>query len=177
MDVDEPNLEIWRNGWIDEIESARLRHLTSNQEQDESRSGRQLGNEKNGYQDRDMSEASTATLRQMKQTRESTAAMRGASEIPELQLSLASAIDIDMPETSRPATAKAKKFTVIVAIDFGTTFSSVAFAMHEEGRRPMIKMIANYPDDARARQGRPTLEVPTQSWYPVGILIQRSLRS
>lgn len=168
MDVDEPNLEVWRKECIEAIETAGLGQLTSNQDQDESRSERQLGNVRKrfSYQDREMSEASTATLQHISQTRESTATLRGVSDLSEPHLSSSDAMDIDMQEASRPSTAKARKPTIIVATDFGTTFSSVAFAMREEGWRPMIKIVANYPDDARARQGRPSLEVPTESWYP-----------
>lgn len=163
MDVDEPELEVWRHEWIDEIESARFARLTSNRGHDETGSRRQEGQQ---YQAREMSEASTATLRQMTHSRESTATMRGLSEVLSPRPSSADVMDIDEAERGPPLTPKVKEPTVIVATDFGTTFSSVAFAINEGGRRPRVKMVANYPDDPRISQGRPSLEVPTESWYP-----------
>ena len=113
-----------------------------------------------------MSEASTATLRQMTQSRESSATVRAMSEALNSRDYSADAMDVDGPEIALPPTANVKKSTIIVATDFGTTFSSVAFAMRGTGRNPRVKMVANYPDDTRILQGRPNLEVPTESWYP-----------
>jgi hypothetical protein len=166
MDVDERKLEIWRHQMIEDIESANLAQITDNQHYQEFEWRRQHKEDQDGYRDREMSEASTATLPQMPQSRESTATMRGISEMPGRRTYLADAMEIDTQVPGQPSSATAKKSTLIVATDFGTTFSSVAFAMREEGRRPRIKMIAHYPDDPRSLQGRPSLEVPTESWYP-----------
>jgi hypothetical protein len=163
MDIDEPNLEVWRHEWIDEMESARFARLTSNQSLDEPGSRRPDSEQ---YRDREMSEASTATLRQNTQSRESTATIRGASEVLYSRLYSADAMNIDEPDIGLPSTANANKSAIIVATDFGTTFSSVAFATREAGRHGKIRMVARYPDDVRILQGRPSLEVPTESWYP-----------
>ena len=166
MDVDEPELAVRIHERIEEIDSARHARLKANHNRngEDLRSRHETG--RNGYEDREMSEASAATLQHKPQSRESTATMRGVSEIPNPQGHSVDAMDIDIPEARETSSANAKKPTVIVATDFGTTFSSVAFALCEDGRRPRVKMVANYPDDPRALQGRPSLEVPTESWYP-----------
>lgn len=53
---------------------------------------------------------------------------------------------------------------IIVATDFGTTFSAVAFARREEHAR--VHIVVNYPHDPMDLCGRPTREVPSQIWYP-----------
>ncbi|PQE29190.1 Hsp70 family protein [Rutstroemia sp. NJR-2017a BBW] len=51
---------------------------------------------------------------------------------------------------------------LIVATDFGTTFSCVAFA----SKRGDIGIVRNYPGDPMTMQGNPRSDVPTESWYP-----------
>jgi hypothetical protein len=53
----------------------------------------------------------------------------------------------------------------IIATDFGTTFSSVAFSKRENGRWGNPQTILDYPSDPRI-WGKQSLEVPTESWYP-----------
>ena len=74
--------------------------------------------------------------------------------------------DIDtLPEidTSKPR--------FIVAVDFGTTFSSVSFVAIESQENPQliggrrIGSIKNYPDDQSTNGGQ-AREVPTEMWYP-----------
>lgn len=74
--------------------------------------------------------------------------------------------DIDtLPEidTSKPR--------FIVAVDFGTTFSSVSFVAIESQEQPQliggrrIRSIKNYPDDQSTNGGQ-AREVPTEMWYP-----------
>ncbi|OCL14979.1 hypothetical protein AOQ84DRAFT_307992 [Glonium stellatum] len=59
----------------------------------------------------------------------------------------------------------------IVAVDFGTTFSSVSFVAIESHEQPQliggrrIRSIKNYPDD-QSTDGGQAREVPTEIWYP-----------
>jgi hypothetical protein len=117
---------------------------------------------------REMSVASTSTLLPFSasQSRNATPLMGRATGLlertsrhPEPEHD---EMDIDMPDIEEPSEPP-----IIVATDFGTTFSAVAYAKREENNaHPRIKIIANYPDDPRAMQGKPGLEVPTESWYP-----------
>lgn len=58
--------------------------------------------------------------------------------------------------------------TFIVATDFGTTFSSVAFTKCRPGRTPwskdIIRSISNYPHDPTIGE-KQSFVVPTASWY------------
>jgi hypothetical protein len=61
---------------------------------------------------------------------------------------------------------------LIVAIDFGTTFSSVAYACVKNGMQPgelnidNVRCIENYPDyRAPAGAQEPRYDVPTELWY------------
>ncbi|KAJ8064182.1 hypothetical protein OCU04_006533 [Sclerotinia nivalis] len=51
---------------------------------------------------------------------------------------------------------------LIIATDFGTTFSCVAFAS-EKGD---IRIVKGYPADPMTLQRNPRSDVPTESWYP-----------
>jgi hypothetical protein len=163
MEVDYASLEVFRQEWIDGIENARLGALADESIDDRNKS-RGLDNQL--YRNRETSEASTATLRQTSQSRESTTTMRGISEVRNYRPLSADAMDIEEAGTGRHSVPKSKKSTVIVATDFGTTFSAVAFAKIEDRRLSRVKIVANYPDDPRSLQGRPSLEVKTESWYP-----------
>jgi hypothetical protein len=70
-----------------------------------------------------------------------------------------------MTGTDLPADSHRKH--LIIAIDYGTTFSSVAFALLErkgqEASMSQIKTIRKYPGD---RTPTPINEVPTEIWYP-----------
>ncbi|OJJ45229.1 hypothetical protein ASPZODRAFT_548791 [Penicilliopsis zonata CBS 506.65] len=60
----------------------------------------------------------------------------------------------------------------LLAIDFGTTFSSLAFAVLHPGDRPLgftandVHCITDFPD-AQISSGGKRNEVPSQSWYPM----------
>lgn len=73
--------------------------------------------------------------------------------------------DIDMTGTDIPAGSHRKH--LIIAVDYGTTFSSIAFALLEkrgqEASLSEIKTISKYPGD---RTPNPINEVPTELWYP-----------
>jgi hypothetical protein len=73
--------------------------------------------------------------------------------------------DICMTDTDLPAGFDRKH--LIIAIDYGTTFSSVAFAsLQRKGQElslSQIKTIRKYPGD---RTPTPINEVPTEIWYP-----------
>lgn len=56
----------------------------------------------------------------------------------------------------------------ILATDFGTTFSSVAFTKIQGGAIGEITSIVNWPHDPTIH-GMKSLQVPTESWYPVKI--------
>jgi hypothetical protein len=99
---------------------------------------------------RDMSVATTATLR------ESSPTVVDEWEQPAQSHAADSPMDVDdLPQTE-------DNVPLIVATDFGTTFSCVAFA----SKRGDIGIIRNYPEDPMNIQGNPRSDVPTESWYP-----------
>jgi hypothetical protein len=155
MATEHPDLESFRQQRIAELEEERLTRLTG---------GRQPELQ------REMSEASTATLLPMSISGQSTPTMRAMSQTtdPELQndpivgldrMDIDSTDTMDFPpeEDNRP---------LIIATDFGTTFSSVAFARRGTEQRPVVDTITNFPHDPLSLAGRPTIQVPTESWYP-----------
>jgi hypothetical protein len=151
MDADFQRMELWRRELMIDIETAGLLQPRNDQSQS---------------QDRAMSEASSTTLRDMSQSRESTVTIIAHSDKPYPPLDSLDAMDIDVPETTGPSKSTREPPTLIVGTDFGTTFSSIAFALCDGVTPPSVKMIANYPQDPMTMQGRPSLEVPTESWYP-----------
>lgn len=147
MDIDDQKLARWRHEFIVDIETAKLAKIESGQ-----------------TQDRGVSEATTATLQNIPQSRESTATIRAVSEFPHAPQDPTDAMDIDEPEAT--LNTEPDPPSLVVATDFGTTFSSIAFAFRDGEHLPTVKMIMNYPNDPGAFQGRPGLQVPTESWYP-----------
>ena len=151
MDVEKPeyehpDLEPFRRVRIAEMEEERFRRLTGTQQRQQAR---------------EVSEASTSTLRPLSMSGDSTPTMSEASEV------LYDRMDVDTPQTAASdgiLSRENQEAPIIVATDFGTTFSAVAFARRE--KHPRIDMIINYPDDPRSDMGRKNLEVPTESWYP-----------
>ena len=146
MNDNDRTLELWRNEFIVDIETARLARHARGQ-----------------AQDREMSEASTETLRSIPPSRESTVTVRAISETPHLLADLADTMDLDEPENGQSTNTRPEA-ALVVATDFGTTFSAVAFACRDGTQLPNIRMITGYPADPRAG-GRAGLEVPTESWY------------
>ncbi|CZR66777.1 related to hsp70 protein [Phialocephala subalpina] len=55
----------------------------------------------------------------------------------------------------------------IIATDFGTTFSAVAYIRRTDGRPSKSRMITNYNEDPIALNGHPNPQVPTESCYIV----------
>lgn len=148
MNVNVRKLELWRSEFIVDIETARLAQHARDQ-----------------GQDREMSEASTETLRSMPPSRESTATIKAISEVSHLPADSADAMDIDEPENVQSLNATSEP-ALVVATDFGTTFSAVAFAFRDGAHLPTVRMITDYPGDPRTYGGKAGLEVPTESWYP-----------
>jgi hypothetical protein len=113
-----------------------------------------------------VSEATSATLRPSSRSLWSTPTVEGMSEVsaPAFTGGFPSADrDMDLTETSSQATSNEPSF--IIATDFGTTFSSVAFAKREHGQWGDPQSISNYSSDPMP-WGKNSLEVPTESWYP-----------
>jgi hypothetical protein len=124
-----------------------------------------------GVQDREMSEASTSTWIAMSDSRESTVTMRGMSETPSIPGAwnsplLDDRMDLDPPEFGDASQGIKKEEPFIVATDFGTTFSSIAFARRGPRTRPEIQVISNYPNDPCFQPYAKSFQVPTESWYP-----------
>jgi hypothetical protein len=126
-----------------------------------------------GVQDREMSEASTSTLFAMSESRESTVTMRGTSETPSIPGAwnspsplLDDRMDLDPPEFGDASQSTKKQEPFIIATDFGTTFSSIAFARRGPRTRPEIQVISNYPNDPCIQPYTKSFQVPTESWYP-----------
>lgn len=55
----------------------------------------------------------------------------------------------------------------IIATDFGTTFSAVAYVRCTNGHLPKSRIITNYNEDPVALNGHPNPQVPTESCYIV----------
>ncbi|KAE8452609.1 hypothetical protein EG329_013868 [Mollisiaceae sp. DMI_Dod_QoI] len=53
----------------------------------------------------------------------------------------------------------------IIATDFGTTFSAVAFIRRAAGQPSKPQIISNYNDDPITLTGHPNVQVATESWY------------
>jgi hypothetical protein len=118
------------------------------------------------------SEATSFTLRPSSASIWSTPTAEGRSEVsgPAFRADLPSA-DEDLEERFSDVTPKQPTF--IIATDFGTTFSSVAFAKRESGRWGNIQSISNYPYDPMP-WGKNSFEIPTESWYPDVAIIRES---
>jgi hypothetical protein len=88
--------------------------------------------------------------------------------------------DVEMDDMAHrgPGEVPEQSERLIVAVDFGTTFSSVAYATVTSNRRKElitlkdVKCITNYPDDLQATASDPIYgpskareDVPTELWY------------
>lgn len=151
MRGEHPYLGMFRHERLAEIEEQRLRRLKAGQ-------------------DHEMPDATVATSNPQVMSRESTATLRALSEADdsrgwygsntaddEMDIDGRGQSPLDMDETMVP---------VIVATDFGTTFSSVALARRGEGMLPNVKIVDSYPDDPADYMGNLSRQVPTESWYP-----------
>jgi hypothetical protein len=86
-------------------------------------------------------------------------------------------MDIDGREETTPVNDE-KLCPIIIATDFGTTFSSVAYARRGEGLLPDVKIIDSYPNEpSHYTNGHPSLQVPTESWYPNEPTLEEASRS
>lgn len=156
MATSNAELEAFRFQWVNELETRQLLPPTRD--------------EPGEVRDREISIASTHTMPSKSQTRESTATVRDTSQMPDLhqqeeQYNTEDRMDIDSAENT--TVDEEPNGPVILATDFGTTFSAAAYIQKDSvDSQYGIKMIANYPDDPRSLTGKPGLEVPTESWYP-----------
>jgi hypothetical protein len=118
--------------------------------------------------EREMTAASTASL--------ATETLRGESTVR------GSSADVEMVDAEAPPGDK----RFIVAIDFGTTFSSVSFlalpretGTNDELNAHMyldeIQSIVNYPDEPRCGHLAKRKEVPTEIWYPKKAYLDQTL--
>ena len=75
-------------------------------------------------------------------------------------------MDLDTPRTPVAAEAPETEEQLIIATDFGTTFSTVAFARRRKDKMEKVEVITDYAGDGKVWIGHPSLQVPTESWYP-----------
>jgi len=143
MDFDNPELEVFHRNWEKEIRRSN----------------------------RDVSEASSSTMRPMSSTH-SESTERGTPEEPWPQ----NYFDNYLPEGDRMEVEPREEYSLpegdpstipfVIATDFGTTFSSVAFTRHYQGTWEPPESISQYPRDPFILNGKESYEVPTQSCYP-----------
>jgi hypothetical protein len=162
MEIDDPVLKGFRREWRAELGVDGERQHSSDREMN----GDSL------YAERGTTVASTATL--------STATVRGDSAIR------GSSVDIEMSDAGAQPRGPISENRFIVAIDFGTTFSSVSFiALSREAGADeelnsyiyldQIQSIINYPDEPRLGLQAKRKEVPTEIWYPKHAYMDHSL--
>lgn len=162
MEIDNPDLRAFRREWRAELGvDAESQHSN-----DQERAG-----DSPFYTERETTVASTATV--------STATIRGGSTIR------GSSADIEMSDGALPGGLTSDK-RFIVAIDFGTTFSSVSFIalprdagtddeLNAHFYLGQIQSITNYPHEPRFGLQARRKEVPTEIWYPKKAYLDRSL--
>jgi len=149
MDVDNPSLQAFRQQW-------RKEKGLPSVDDDDSRL-------------RQASEASSWTMQPQSSLASTAATIRGTPDgswPPDFDdyLPPDDRMDTEPLETEQTANFGSSESKFVVATDFGTTFSSVAFTKRDLGNtEPQV--IFNYPCDPMTN-GKPSLEVPTESWYP-----------
>jgi hypothetical protein len=129
-----------------------------------------------------MPDATVETSNPLAISRESTATLRAFSEVDNSRGWHASdagedEMDIDGIEQRTLSDAEKILMPMVVATDFGTTFSSMAFARRGEGMLPDVKIVDGYPNDPRYNGGNASLQVPTESWYPNEPKLEEASRS
>ncbi len=145
MVSEHPYLEAFRHERLHELEEQRFRRLT-------------------GMEDQEMQDEAAMS-------RESSATLRATSEADSAYGCYGSnatedEMDIDRREEMTPVIDDTLR-PIIIATDFGTTFSSVAYARRGEGLLPDVKIIDSYPNEPLIyTNGHPSRQVPTESWYP-----------
>jgi hypothetical protein len=163
MGAEYPDLEMFHHEWIDGVEERRSHRLR-------------------GGQDHEMPDATIITSNPPAMSRESTATLRAMSEADNSHGWYGSnaaddEMDIDGREQRTPSEIDETLMPIIVATDFGTTFSSVAFARREDGLLPDVKIIDSYPSDPADPMGNSSRQVPTESWYPNEPKLEEASRS
>jgi hypothetical protein len=141
----EKNLNEFRRNWQQQLEDERFRQLTRH---------------------REMSQETTATLRAFSTPRNATP----QPLIPDEPANLGLPVDddhmvVDSEQVQESAGVNKDVAPLVIATDFGTTFSSVAFARRDGNVLPIVRMITNYPSDPMVT-GQASMQVPTESWYP-----------
>ncbi len=149
MEVDNPTLHSFRQQWrkekglpaVDEDDS-RFRHV---------------------------SEASSWTMQPQSSLASTAGTLRGTPDAPwppdlDDYLPADDRMDTEPFETEQNPNLESTESTFIIATDFGTTFSSMAFTKRDTSQGEP-RVIFNYPDDPRTN-GKSSFEVPTESWYP-----------
>jgi hypothetical protein len=153
MEVDNPELENFLHNWKDEINRSKQPRY------------------------REVSEASSSTMRPMSRevSEASSATMRPMSSTPERSwpqnyfdsyLPEEDRMDIEPQEEDYLPGIDPNLMPFVIATDFGTTFSSVAFTRRYQGTWEPPQSISNYPHDPFKLNGGEAYEVPTQSCYP-----------
>jgi hypothetical protein len=147
MDVDNPELEAFRQKW--------------REEQGLPRAG-------DNPRRREASEASSWTMQPMSSIASTSSTIRGTPDgwAPDFDEYLPGddRMDTDPPENERRSNFRSTEANLVIATDFGTTFSSVAITRRELGNEEP-KVIVNYPADPRIN-GKQSSEVPTEICYP-----------
>ncbi|KAE9363645.1 hypothetical protein N431DRAFT_422567 [Stipitochalara longipes BDJ] len=163
MSSEHPDLEMFRHELIDELEERRFQQLT-------------------GTEDQEMLDTMVPTPYPAAMSRESTATLRAMSEVDSANDWYGSnAADDEMDidgRGDRTPTIDETHIPLIIATDFGTTFSSVAYARRGEGLLPDVKIIDDYPNEpSQYTNGHPSRQVPTESWYPNEPTLEEESRS
>lgn len=163
MEIDNPDLRSFRRKWLAELGVGGEEQHASNQD---------INADSPFYGERETTVASTATV--------STATIRGGSTIR------GSSADIEMSDAGALPGGLTSDKRFIVAIDFGTTFSSESFialprdaGTDDESNAHIyldqIQSIINYPDELRVGLQAGRKEVPTEIWYPKKAYLDHSL--
>jgi hypothetical protein len=156
-------LDLFPHESIDEVEGRGFRRLT-------------------GAEDQEMLDAMVPTPYPAVMSRESTATLGAISEAETAHgwygpNPADDEMDIDGEEEMTPLVDETLT-PLIIATDFGTTFSSVAYARRGEGMLPDVKMIDSYPNEpSHYTNGHTSRQVPTESWYPNEATIEEESRS
>jgi hypothetical protein len=120
---------------------------------------------------RDVSEASSSTMRPIS-SRYSESTEGGTPENSWPQnyfdsyLPEGDQMDIESREEDDLPGIESNQIPFVIATDFGTTFSSVAFTRRYQGTWEPPQSISQYPHDPFVLNGKESYEVPTQSCYP-----------
>lgn len=163
MEIDHPDLEPFRREWHAELRLRQEGQYARDQE---------INGDSPFYGERETTVASTRSV--------ATETLRGESTVR------GPSADVEMLDAGvQPGEPTSdKRFTV--AIDFGTTFSSVSFlALSRDSRTngelnaytylDEIQSIVNYPDEPRFGHLARRKEVPTEIWYPKKTYLDQTL--